>query len=324
MDKEKEFYKDKSEYRGVFTHVEENIGDPALQKTDDLYGAADVLSIRNAVKYQKILLALSLTGTLLALSFLLYDEVYWYGMIVACGVLLLVLFLIRRVAGHLGCHQKYLEYRLLAEGARVQYFLQKAGIRKNVVELLPWAWQFNVPWTGKVFETLMPEDARNGSLPAKSPVLDIWVLGQKEYHKDALRRAEARIRQNDRLVQASFLLAILTYAAALIFEITAGGLFSGKVLLSADLMNHIRMLLKVLMGTFSAMTLFAGNYYGRLSLEDTAQDHIRMIALYEKAEKEILSSGETEELLVSLAREELSENSNWYAYQSKNRPVISL
>ena len=49
-----------------------------------------------------------------------------------------------------------------------------------------------------------------------------------------------------------------------------------------------------------------------------------MIALYEKAEKEILSSGETEELLVSLAREELSENSNWYAYQSKNRPVISL
>ena len=32
----------------------------------------------------------------------------------------------------------------------------------------------------------------------------------------------------------------------------------------------------------------------------------------------------TEELLVSLVREELSENSNWYAYQSKNRPVISL
>ena len=119
-------------------------------------------------------------------------------------------------------------------------------------------------------------------------------------------------------------LALATYAAALIFEISAGGLFSGDMRLPAEQVDIIRVILKVAMGSFSAMTLFAGNYYGKLSLEDTAQDHRRMAALYRKTEQEILQNGETEELLLKLAREELSENSSWYAYQSKNTPDVSI
>jgi hypothetical protein len=35
-----------------------------------------------------------------------------------------------------------------------------------------------------------------------------------------------------------------------------------------------------------------------------------------------MESGETEELLISLAREYLIENSTWYSYQTKNKPDI--
>jgi hypothetical protein len=135
---------------------------------------------------------------------------------------------------------------------------------------------------------------------------------------------EARIRRNDRISNLALLLALATYAAALVFEICVGGLFSGSVLLGQRQMEVIRVILKVSMGSFSAMTLFAGNYYGKLSLEETAQDHRRMAALYEKTEEEILRTGETEDLITKLAREELSENSSWYAYQCKNKPDISL
>ena len=342
MDREVEFYREKEACPAPFTHIEKDIEDPVLKRIDDIYGAADSLSLQHAEKYRRIIFALSVAGTLLAIAFLLYDEVYWYGMILACGVLVLVLFYINRLAGRLQCHKKYLQYRLLAEGARVQYYLCRAGLYQNVAELLPWSWQFNVPWTKKVLEQLLQagkekaeeeNDENNGNVVSRPEetrgtagcsILDLWIRDQAAYHRNALGRTEARIRRNDRITMAALVLALITYAAALVFEISAGGLFSGKVLLPAGQMETARVVLKVAMGSFSAMTLFAGNYYGKLSLEDTAQDHRRMAALYEKTEEEIIKAGETEELLLKLAKEELSENSSWYAYQSKNTPDISI
>jgi hypothetical protein len=228
-----------------------------------------------------------------------------------------------------------------------QYFLRKAKSRQNAANLLPWSWRFNVPWTEPVLRELgrtvdgapensSPAEAAAGEAAAeKNPrggdscrsryrILDVWVRGQAQYHREALIMTEARIRRNDRISNLALLLALATYAAALVFEICVGGLFSGSVLLGQRQMEVIRVILKVAMGSFSAMTLFAGNYYGKLSLEETAQDHRRMAALYEKTEEEILRTGETEDLITKLAREELSENSSWYAYQCKNRPDISL
>lgn len=347
MDRREEFFREKEKCREPLAHIERDIRRPDLREADEIYAAADHLSMRNAEKYRRILLALSVAGTLLAVAFLLYDEINLYGLILACGVLLLTLFIINGLAKQLNCHRKYLEYRLLAEGARVQYFLRKAKSRQNAADLLPWSWRFNVPWTESVLRELgrtvdgapensSPAEAAAGEAAAeKNPrggdscrsryrILDVWVRGQAQYHREALIMTEARIRRNDRISNLALLLALATYAAALVFEICVGGLFSGSVLLGQRQMEVIRVILKVAMGSFSAMTLFAGNYYGKLSLEETAQDHRRMAALYEKTEEEILRTGETEDLITKLAREELSENSSWYAYQCKNRPDISL
>ena len=325
MDRETEFYREKEACREPFTHIEEGIEDPLLAGIDDVYGAADSLSLAHAETYRRIIFALSVAGTLLAIAFLLYDEVYWYGMILACGVLILVLFAINRLAKRLHCHRKYLEYRLLAEGARVQYYLCRAGLRKNVAFLLPWSWQYNVPWTKQVLEKLLPAPGEDeAETKSGVSILDLWIRDQAAYHENALKRTEARIRHNERLTKAALVLALITYAAALVFEIAAGGLFGGAEALPPGQMETARVVLKVAMGSFSAMTLFAGNYYGKLSLEDTAQDHRRMAALYKKTEEEIRKAGETEELLLKLAKEELSENSSWYAYQSKNTPDVSI
>ena len=44
-----------------------------------------------------------------------------------------------------------------------------------------------------------------------------------------------------------------------------------------------------------------------MSLTETINDHKRMILLYKKAEQEILEKGETEEIVLNLAKEYLSE-----------------
>ena len=86
----------------------------------------------------------------------------------------------------------------------------------------------------------------------------------------------------------------------------------------------LRAILKIVLGTMSAITLFTGNYYGKMSLSNVIDDHKRMISLYKTAEERILQEGEDEDLILFLAREYLNENSTWYAYQSKNKPDIVM
>ena len=90
--------------------------------------------------------------------------------------------------------------------------------------------------------------------------------------------------------------------------------------------DMIRSILKIVIGTMSAATLFTGSYYGKMSLSNTIDDHRRMVMLYEKAEQDIVQNEgvEDEELIIKLAREFLIENSTWYSYQSKNTPDLTI
>ena len=85
-----------------------------------------------------------------------------------------------------------------------------------------------------------------------------------------------------------------------------------------------RTVLKILMGTISAVTLFVANFYGRLSLPRMLSDHQKMERFYAKMSAEIEKRGQTEALLTVLAREELIENGNWCSYQRDNKPDLSL
>ena len=88
--------------------------------------------------------------------------------------------------------------------------------------------------------------------------------------------------------------------------------------------DMIRSIMKIVIGTMSAATLFTGSYYGKMSLSNIIEDHRRMTMLYEKVENEIFQNGETEELIITLAKEFLIENSTWYSYQSKNTPNLTI
>ena len=90
--------------------------------------------------------------------------------------------------------------------------------------------------------------------------------------------------------------------------------------------DMFRSILKIVIGTMSAATLFTGSYYGKMSLSNTIDDHRRMAILYEKAEQDIVQNEgvEDEELIIKLAREFLIENSTWYSYQSKNNPDLTI
>ena len=311
MNKKEVFFKDRDECSEEFTHITENITDPTLKVIDELYGAADVLSIKNAQKHQRILLALSVIGTLITMAFLLYDEAELHGLILACTVMILFLFYIRKKADNLDCHRKYIEYRVLAETLRVQFFLSVAGVQKQVKDILPWFIRQGLPWIEDILKTLpeMREHKRN-------PIINFWILDQRTYHSGALEKAQNKKKRDNRTTRIVIAITIIAYIVTLIFELFIYAQNPG-----VDV-NAVRAILKIVVGTMSAVTLFTNSYYGKLSLTYTIKDHKRMIALYDNAEREISKKGETEEILIELAREFLIENSTWYSYQTKNKPDL--
>ena len=151
----------------------------------------------------------------------------------------------------------------------------------------------------------------------KHSILDCWIRDQRTYHASALKKAEIKDRRDRRISTAVLVLTVIVYCAALIYELAVYRHAAGTG--NADV---IRAVLKIVLGTMSAATLFTGNYYGKMSVSSAVDDHRRMIALYDEAEKEILEYGESRELQLMLAGEFLSENSSWYAYQSRNKPDI--
>ena len=286
-------------YKGSVYQIIPDPGMPDLKKINDLFGAADAISLQCAARYRRQLWIMAFVGTLLTAFFLLYSEINLYVMILLCGAVLLVMQLLARQAKKSGCHKKYLQYRVLAETLRVQCFLRMSGTKRDAGELLPWP-------------------LRIGQA-SKQSVLDVWIRDQHAYHARALKRTEKKEGRDERVSRIVRLVTLTVYFAAVVLELSV---FSH--LAASDAVGIARGVLKFLLGTMSAVTLFTGTYYGRMSLSNVIDDHKRMLALYEHAEKEILEKGENEELLLSLARECLNENASWYAYQSKNEPTLAL
>ncbi len=312
MNEKELFYREKEACGIALTHIMDGVKESPLSEIDELYGAADVLSIQNAAKHRRTLLGLSVLGTLLTLAFLLYDEAELHGLILACGIMVLCLFFIRRIADRLDCHRKYLEYRVLAECLRCQFFLSFAGAVTCVAEIMPWYVREGIPWILEVL-TMLPKKRPK----EKHSILDCWIREQKKYHEAALKKAELKNQRDGRVARTVLAITVAVYVAALLYEL----IVYKNIAANADL---IRAVLKIILGTMSAITIFMGSYYGKMSLSNVIDDYKRMIALYETAEKEILKKGESEELLLFLSREFLNENSTWYAYQCKNKPDITI
>ncbi|MBQ8018209.1 MAG: hypothetical protein IJ258_08930 [Methanobrevibacter sp.] len=107
------------------------------------------------------------------MAFLLYDEAELHGLILACIIMIIFLFFTQKIADRLDCHRKYIEYRVLAETLRLQFFLSTTGIKRQVSELLPWFIKKTLPWIEEILLTLLIVNSK------KEPILDCWIKNQR-------------------------------------------------------------------------------------------------------------------------------------------------
>lgn len=297
----------------------EKCDDPILERMERVYLASSALSRAAAKTYRRILAAIAVVSSLLTMAFLLYDEAQLLWMVFACGLLLLGAVALSRQAAKLDCHRRYLEYRALAECLRVQIFLRYAGSAVAACELLSWTQQEETAW---IMDALCTLTIGEGAT-AKHDISDCWVEEQRAYHRRAARKVRREDDLSELVVRVALVLSISLYVLAVVFELLCGGwLFRAPIRVAST--ESWRSLLKIALGSISAVTLFIANYFGRLSLPRLRSDHAKMERFYGKIAAQLQLQGQTDELLTVLAREELIENGNWCSYKRDNTPNLSL
>ena len=293
--------------------------DPILERIETISRTAGKLSRQYARLYRRVLALLAVASALLTFAFLMYDEAQAIWMILVCGMMLLSAWACQRYAVRSDCHRRYIEYRVLAECLRVQTYLRYAGSRVQASELLSWTQQEETAWILDALCALTIGNAAGETHDIRS----CWVEAQRDYHRQACKSAGKKLSASDRTVRSALILSVGLYLLGVGYELLYGGLIFRPALIVADV-ELWRTVLKILMGTISAVTLFVANFYGRLSLPRTLSDHQKMERFYTKMTAEMEKHGQTETLLSVLAREELTENGNWCSYQRDNKPDLSL
>ncbi|MBQ6047764.1 MAG: hypothetical protein IJL40_00280, partial [Oscillospiraceae bacterium] len=202
---------------------------------------------------------------------------------------------------------------------RVQTYLRYAGSRIQASELLSWSQQEETAW---ILDALCALTI--GNVPGEAhDIRSCWVETQREYHQKAAKGSGEKLSASDRTVHFALILSVGLYLLGVAYELFCGGLIFRPSIEVVDV-EFWRTVLKILMGTISAVTLFVANFYGRLSLPRILSDHRKMERFYAKMSAELEEYGQTELLLTVLSREELTENGNWCSYQRDNKPGVSI
>ena len=307
----KESVAGKIEYLG-----NQELFDECCLKIDDLNkegGNPDKLSIENGKKYHNTLKLIAILGTTITIAFLLYDEEMLSFMLIVLGIALLFMYLSYKYAEKSHYHNKYIEYRVLAECERIQEHLDKTGNNYEVADYLDYSRCFDTLWIYKTMKAF----CITRTIKETEDIKKDWLLEQYNYHLKAIGKTEKLLKRNKSIVRVSLIVSVVTYAYALLFE------YVPFVRIGSDF-ELVRTIIKTIVGGFSAMSLFATNYYGKLSLDRIYEDHIRMADYFKKAIEYIDKNGINDAFVKELINEELSENSNWCSYEKDNKIDLTI
>ncbi len=300
----------------------------------DVFRAADALSVRFRDRYLSTILWLSLFGVILVVSFLLYDEMESdLFLILYAGALLMASFLYLQSTRSM-YHKKYLEYRVLAEILRNQFYLSVSGISDSVCDYIAWPHERANAWIRQAVSAIMSGSDNESTISPKL-ARDYWIDGQAQYHDRALEIVKKKNQLNQQVTRGLVIASMVMFVLAVIlewgFKPLAATVIEVPAPLRALLMMHpeqdllVRSVLKIMVGLISSVTLFLANYYGKLSLNRKIANHEKMVARLQRAQILLDKHGTSwESIYRELARESIIENGEWLTYSRDQPPTINI
>ena len=287
-----------------------------LQK---VYDAADQLSMKWQKHYLKIMGVLAAFSVMLVMFYLLYDEAELNICLIGYGGAIVLYALFYQQIARRRQHDKYLQYRALAEALRVQLYLYALGSRECVCDDFTWTQKHDATWVKSAVYALLIGAPEKEAVPA-DVVKKAWIDGQRAYHERAERRDAGKHRTQELATRAMLTCTIVLWLVALVLEY-----FFRNAMVIVLSGFTLRVWIKILWGSLSAVTVFVSGYYGKQSLARKSIDHEKMKHLFASAALRYdLAPQSRMELFRQLGREELIENGNWVSYCRENTPDFSV
>lgn len=307
------------------------------------YAKADELSYsKNQTKYNWFIRLLAIVGTLIAGTFLIYDDASLPYMIFPCTIAIGIIICLLVCGKRKKYHKKYIEYRALAEALRIQFYMSMCltgnPVVPNVCELYAWSQKVEMVWIEKAIQSLGVISKSEKIKVDTSEVIDVWIgnnekpTGQLKYHnrKKSVNKKKAKLFE---ILSTVFKIAtIAIYFLIFVFEIVACALkaceiswfWEGNIFAQVTYRNFIA----IILGTATAGSLLASSYWGKLSYARKVDDNEKMSKFYASAcarwNNVRKHSEEIERFVKEIAREEIVENGIWCSYVNENKLEINV
>jgi len=300
----------------------------------ETYQNADYLAIRSRAIYRRALIAIYCTGAATGLS---YGVLGLPGLGVASPALAYAIFFLATVAvfqvqKKAGWFDRYLEYRALAEGLRVQRFWQIGGLGRGedgveAFDLYLRKQIGEIGWIRESLRALSCYERVSSKEPARQFIYEHWVKDQAAYFSAAAERDRLRLRRFRWIT-------IPLYGVGLIAALTIRGLtFASSIILTTHRAFGLALRLLLLAPGLGGLV---SNYSSHLALDEQEKSYRRMAQLFCLGKQKIESSGAQpdmvffEAIIRALGSEALRENADWlhlhstHPVQSPNVPRVSL
>ena len=283
-----------------------------IEAIDRLFCIADQLAIMYQKRTMATLKAMHLFAFLMGLTFILYSDFEsWRYFLLAFLVFFAASAGTHFLATHGNWHRKYMDYRSLAEGLRVQFYWAAAGVTDEA------SWKFahdaylrsQDPELGWIRNVMRVAGLRTDVRPNRDPAgvafaLREWVgdahRGQLGYFSRVSRDRAQRHALTDRLGKLSLVVSVVTVVAFLL----VGPRFPDVV--SA---GHM-----VLMGASLLLFAVREGYSYATAVKELMKQYEYMIRIYGNAQRRLSKTSDVAEqrqILSALGKSALDEHSDW-------------
>lgn len=285
----------------------------------DIYAAADALAIKRQKQRESSIRWI----TLVALISIFCQQVYsgpdmrwfWLAGHVVLAILAWSAFRLF-FKGKMPREEQFIEWRVLAEGLRVQFFWCASGLKYVASDYYRTSRLGDVDWITQSIRNLMMV-TKSSQQPELLWVKQAWVADQAKYFDKAKSRDLAKVKTWNRSVLVMFSCAIVMTIITLVAD-----------LLGLDgLWLNIMVLISGMSFVFSAL---AKAFMSQMGFEENVSRYERAAAIFKYAEQQIgraLAQGNdsmAQELLKVLGWEALYENAAWLQMNRTNEFEVNI
>lgn len=285
---------------------------PGIEDIDRLFCIADTLAMHFQRRTVISLRVTHLLAFLMGLMFLLYsDYLAWRYFLVAFVGFFTFAASLQLIAQRNAWQRKYLDYRTLAEGLRVQLYWALAGVNREN----QWTFthdnflQAQDPEVGWIRDVMRVAGLRSDASPLQSAgnlqqTIDSWIGDSESGQLGYYRRVTQDRTQRHKLTRRMGLASLFSSVAIVIVFIVGGD----------ALPEFLSTVLMVTMGTLLLLFAVREAYAFATAIKELIKQYEFMLQVFENAHRRLnLAADDVEkrQILLALGQTAMYENADW-------------